>query len=172
MLQGAALIAAVVVLLISLLTHKFQRATLAVANLRTEGKGSRSEIARLQMAMSPDWVGHVALFEYVLAVVAATLIYFAFSWWILIGFGVAYLGLFAGIGVAFIPLMPHSWNLASIEKHLNSVCLSSALGQRLPIGATTDVSELLSLTSLVGDLREDLLAGKVSVESIAAGYIK
>jgi len=172
MLQIAALVVAAVALLINTLTHRFQRATLALANLHTQGTGDRNEIGRLQLAMMPDWMGHIILLEYGIALAAATLLYFAFPWWVLIILTLAYLGLFSGICGSFLPFMPHSWNLKKIESHLDDVVLRSTFVQRLPVGSSTDESELLSLASLVSNFRMDCIAGNVSLESIAAGNLK
>lgn len=171
-MQFAAVAVAASVLLIDVLTHRFQRATLAVANLATEGKGTRQEIGRLQLAMTPDWIGSIGLLEYALAAIAAVLLYLAFPWWALLAFGVLYLGgLFAGLAGLVIPIMPHAWNLVAIDKHLEHCRLAGALGKRLPHGATTDTSESLNLGNLADELRQEFSAGKVSVESIAAGYL-
>lgn len=170
--QFVAIGAAAIALLIDLFLHRFQRATLAIANLQTAGKGSRQEIARLQMAMMPDWVGAVGLLERLFAIIAAVLLYFAFSWWGVIGFALLYLlGLFAGIGGVFIPIVPYSWYLASIEKHLDSSRLKLLTEQRLPTGATLDLVESMDLSRLAQDLAEDSATGKISVEAVAAGRI-
>lgn len=125
------------------------------------------------MAMTPNWIGHLALLEYLLALIAAVLFYLAFSWWGVIGFGIVYLlGLFASLGGLLIPIMPHSWNLTAIEKHLENCRVSNALGQRLPTGATADLSESWHLSLLAGELREEFAAGRMSVERIAAGYVE
>jgi hypothetical protein len=122
--------------------------------------------------MTPDWVGHLGLLEYASAAVAAVLLYLAFSWWGLISFGILYLcGIFAGLGGLVIKLMPHAWNLAKIEKHLEECRLTEALGRPLPYGASTDLGESLHLGFLANDLREEFIAGRVSVESVAAGYL-
>jgi hypothetical protein len=170
--QIAAIAAAAATLLIDLLLHRFQRTTLAIANLQTVGKGSRQEIARLQMAMTPFWIVPVALLEKLMAVTAAVLLYVAYAWWGVIGFGLLYLmGIFAGIGGVFIPIMPYPFYLASIEKYLESSRLKLVTGQRLPAGATVDIVESMALSHLANGLAEDSANGKTSVEAIAAGRI-
>jgi hypothetical protein len=170
-MQIAAIAVTLIVLLIDLFTHRFQRATLAVANLKTEGNSDRQEIGRLQLAMTPEWIGHCALLEYTLAAVAAVQLYLAFQWWVLLALGVLYLGgMLAGLVGPVVPLMPHAWNLAVIGRHLNHCRLAAAIGERLPNGAT-DMIESLYLGELADGLREEFAIGKVSVERVAAGYL-
>lgn len=173
MFQIVAIGAAAIALLLDLFSHRFQRATLAVSNLQTKGKASREETARLQMALMPDWVGTAALLEKAMAIIAAILLYFAFASWAVAAFAISYLlGLFAGIGGVFIPLMPYAWYLASIEKHLESSRLKLVAGQRLPTGATIDVVESMDLSRLTRELADESTTGKLSVEAIAAGRIQ
>jgi hypothetical protein len=170
LMQFSAIGATAIALLIELFLHRYQRATLAIANLQTGGKGSRQEIAGLQMAMMPDWVGPVGLLGNLATGLAAVLLYFAFSWWGVIGIALVYM-LGPAIGGIYIPIMPYAWCLASIEEHLKSSQLKLMTGQRLPIGAMTDLSESLQLSTLVHDLVMDSANGKRNVEAIAAGRI-
>jgi hypothetical protein len=141
----AALAFAAVALLFGLASHRYQRTTLAIAKLQSDGKGTLQEISRLQLAMMPDWIGRVVLLERLSAAIAVVLLYFAYSWWGVLSFGVVYfLGLFAGIGGVFIPIMPYSWNLKSLERRLEQSHLKLVKGARQPLGATDDLLESMT----------------------------
>jgi hypothetical protein len=171
-MQIAAIASAAIALLIEVFLHRFQRATLAVANLQTEGKGGRQEIARLQMAMMPDWVGAVVVLEKLAAAIAAVLLYLAYSWWGVVVFAILYLpGIFAGVGGVFIPFLPYSWYLRSIERHLEKCRIKLVTEQLLPAGATVDLIESMDLGRVVQELAEGAATGTSSVEAIAAGRI-
>ena len=170
-MQAAAIVVTALLFLLDIGTHRFQRATLAVANIQNGGTGSRNEIARLQMAMTPDLVGALKLLEWVFGVAAFVLLLFGFSWWVVLILGVLYLsGIFAGIGALIFKVMPHSWNLAVIEKHLYDVRQSHYVGGYLLRGAAS-ADESLELNLLATELREEFEAGRASVERCAYGIV-
>jgi hypothetical protein len=139
----------------------------------TEGKSTRQEIARLQLAMTPDWIGRLTLLEWFCALVAVVTLFIGFRWWALGCFGVLYLlGIFAGFVGLIIPLMPYAWNLNAVLKHLERSRMSLMLGKQLPSGATTDITESFQLSHLAETLREAFGDGKMSVERCATGLLE